>query len=190
LDFRPESPFFNTTYRSGIHNKRVAFSRGLVQYPDLHPSRGFGLKKYYYPVYNEKDAPRNDPTNRKMIRYSDVLLMYAEVTHLLNEGVTEGLAALNQIRARVDMPSVPALTKQAIVHERDVELALEGWRWPDLVRWSFDSEWGIDMNQILSRQTGPAGDGSFYIKGKHEYLPIPVDEINKHEGQLKQNPGW
>lgn len=190
LDFRPESPFFNTTYRSGIHNKRVAFSRGLVQYPDLHPSRGFGLKKYYYPVYNEKDAPRNDPTNRKMIRYSDVLLMYAEVTHLLNEGVTEGLAALNQIRARVDMPSVPALTKQAIVHERDVELALEGWRWPDLVRWSFDSEWGIDMNQILSRQTGPAGDGSFFIKGKHEYLPIPVDEINKHEGQLKQNPGW
>lgn len=190
LDFRAGSPYLNTSYRSGIHNKRIAFSRGLINYPATHPSRGFGLKKYHYPVYYDKDAPKNDPINRKMIRYSDVLLMYAETTHVLNENVTEGLAALNQVRARVDMPPVAALTKQAIIHERDVELALEGWRWPDLIRWSLDSEWGIDMNQILSRQTGPDGDGSFFIKGKHEYLPIPVDEINKHEGQLKQNPGW
>ncbi len=190
LDFRAGSPYINTSYRSGIHNKRIAFARGLINFPATHPSRGFGLKKYHYPVYYDKDAPKNDPVNRKMIRYSDVLLMYAEIAHLLNENVTEGLAALNQVRARVDMPQVDALTKQAIIHERDVELALEGWRWHDLIRWSFDPEWGINMNQILSRQTGPSGDGSFFIKGKHEYLPIPVDEINKHEGQLKQNPGW
>ncbi|MBW6534826.1 MAG: RagB/SusD family nutrient uptake outer membrane protein [Mariniphaga sp.] len=190
LDFRAGSPYINTSYRSGIHNKRIAFARGLINFPATHPSRGFGLKKYHYPVYYDKDAPKNDPVNRKMIRYSDVLLMYAEITHLLNENVTEGLAALNQVRARVDMPQVDALTKQAIIHERDVELALEGWRWHDLIRWSFDPEWGINMNQILSRQTGPSGDGSFFVKGKHEYLPIPVDEINKHEGQLKQNPGW
>jgi starch-binding outer membrane protein, SusD/RagB family len=190
LDFRPESPFENSVYRSGIHNKRIAFSRGLSRYPDPHPSRGFGIKKYYYPVYYEKDAPKNDPINRKMIRYSDVLLMYAEVTYLLNENVNEGLAALNQVRDRVDMPVVSALTKEAIIHERDVELALEGWRWHDLIRWSFDTEWGIDLNAILSRQLGPDGDGSFFIKRKHEYLPIPVAEINKHEGQLKQNPGW
>jgi starch-binding outer membrane protein, SusD/RagB family len=190
LDFRPESPFYNATYRSGIHNKRIAFSRGLIDYPGTHPSRGFGLKKYHYPVYYDKDAPKNDPVNRKMIRYSDVLLMYAEVTHLLNENVTEGLAALNQVRARVDMPPVGALTKEAIKHERDVELALEGWRWHDLIRWSFDPEWGIDWNIKLGRQVGPNDYGNYFVKGKHEYLPIPINEINKHEGQLKQNPGW
>lgn len=190
IDFRPESPFVNSTYRSGIHNKRIAFSRGLIKQPDPHPSRGFGLRKYYYPVYHQKDAPKNDPVNRRMIRYADVLLMYAEVTLLLNENVTEGLAALNQVRDRVDMPAVESLTHEAIIHERDVELALEGWRWPDLIRWSFDPDWGIDMQQILSRQIGPDGDGSFFVKGKHEYLPIPISEINKHEGQLKQNPGW
>jgi starch-binding outer membrane protein, SusD/RagB family len=190
LDFRAESPFVNTNYRSGIHNKRIASSRGLIDYPGTHPSRGFGLKKYYFPVYYDKDAPKNDPVNRDMIRYADVLLMYAEATFLLNENTAEGLAALNQVRARVDMPLVAALTREAIIHERDVELALEGWRWLDLIRWSMDSDWGINMNQILSRQLGPNGDGSFFVKGKHEYLPIPVDEINKHEGQLKQNPGW
>jgi starch-binding outer membrane protein, SusD/RagB family len=190
LDFRAESPFVNTNYRSGIHNKRIASSRGLIDYPGTHPSRGFGLKKYYFPVYYDKDAPKNDPVNRDMIRYADVLLMYAEATFLLNENTAEGLAALNQVRARVDMPPVAALTREAIIHERDVELALEGWRWLDLTRWSMDPDWGINMNQILSRQLGPDGDGSFFVKGKHEYLPIPVDEINKHEGQLKQNPGW
>lgn len=190
LDFRPGSTYAGTIYRSGIHNKRIAYARNLIDYPNTHPSRGFGLKKYYYPTYFEKNAPQNDPTNRKVIRYSDVLLMYAEVTHLLNENVNEGLAALNKVRERVDMPGVPALTKEAIVHERDVELALEGWRWLDMIRWSFDPEWGIDINQLLSRQTGPDGAGNYFVKGKHEYLPIPLAEINKHEGQLKQNPGW
>lgn len=190
IDFRPTSPYANTSYRSGIHNKRIAFSRGLISYPDPHPSRGFGLKKYYFPVYYEKEAPKNDPVNRKMIRYSDVLLLYAEITLLLNENINEGLDALNQVRKRVDMPAIDALTTQAIIHERDVELATEGWRWHDLIRWSFDSDWNINMNQIFSRQTGINGDGSFFIKGKHEYLPIPIAEINKHEGKLKQNPGW
>lgn len=190
LDFRPGMPYTNTTYRSGIHNKRVANSRGLIDYPGTHPSRGFGLKKYYYPVYSEKDAPKNDPTNIRIIRYADVLLMYAEVTFLLNENTGEGLAALNQVRERVDMPPVSSLTREAIIHERDVELALEGLRWHDLLRWGMDPEWGINMNQILNRQLGPNGDGSFFVQGKHEYLPIPLNEINKHEGQLKQNPGW
>lgn len=189
LDFRAGSPYENSKYRSGLNNKRIAYSRGLIE-SAKHPSKGFGLKKYYYPVYYEKDAPKNDPINRKMIRYSDVLLMYAEVTYLLNENVSEGLASLNQVRARVGMAPITALTKDAIIHERDVELALEGLRWHDLIRWSFDSDWGIDMTTILSRQLGKDGDGSFFVKGKHEYLPIPLDEINKSNGQLKQNPGW
>lgn len=189
LDFRAGSPYLTSTYRSGIHNKRIAFSRG-INYLGTHSTRGFGLKKYYFPVYYDKDAPKNDPVNIRMIRYADVLLMFAEVTHLLNENVAEGLAALNQVRARVDMPPVASLTKQAIKHERDVELALEGWRWHDLIRWSFDPDWQINWQQLLSRQVGPNDHGNYFVKGKHEYLPIPIDEINKNNGVLKQNPGW
>ena len=190
LDFRPESAYFGVRYRSGIHNKRIAAGRGLISFPDPHPSRSFGIKKYNYPVYDDKDAPKNDPINRRIIRFADVLLMYAEATYLLNESTADGLAALNRVRARVDMPAIAALTKEAIMHERDVELALEGWRWHDLIRWSFDPEWGIDWVQILGRQVGPNDFGSYFVVGKHEYLPIPIDEINKHEGNLRQNPGW
>ena len=33
LDFRSESDYYNAKYRSGIHNKRIAYSRGLIDYP-------------------------------------------------------------------------------------------------------------------------------------------------------------
>jgi hypothetical protein len=146
------------------------------------PSVGFGLKKYYFPVYIDKDAPKNDPVNIRLIRYSDVKLMYAEVTFLLNEDINLGLEQLNEVRSRVDMPPVAELTRASIMHERDVELATEGHRFLDLVRWSFDPQWGIKWYDIYG--------SSAFIVGKNEYLPIPIEEINKNGGQLKQNPGW
>jgi starch-binding outer membrane protein, SusD/RagB family len=180
MDFRPENTNYYAPYVSGSNNKRIAQSRGLTI--EGQPSVGFGLKKYYFPTYNDKDAPKNDPVNIRVIRYSDVKLMYAEVTMLLNEDVSLGLDQLNEVRARVDMPPVPELTRTAIMHERDVELALEGHRFLDLVRWSFDPAWNIKWYDLL-------GNSSFTV-GKNEYLPIPLEEINKNHGQLKQNPGW
>jgi hypothetical protein len=120
-----------------------------------YPTNGFWLKKYYFPMYSDKDSPKNDPINRRIIRFADVLLMYAEVTYLLNENTAAGLQALNRVRARVDMPPVDALTKEAIMHERDVELALEGLRWFDLIRWSFDPEWGVDMQKFSAVRQVP-----------------------------------
>ncbi|MFP4288236.1 MAG: RagB/SusD family nutrient uptake outer membrane protein [Bacteroidota bacterium] len=191
MDFRPENTaFYNETFLSGLNNKRVAFNRGLIPNPNPYGTKSFGLKKYYYPVYNDKDAPENDPTNRRMIRYADVLLMYAEIQFLLGQTTGAGLDALNQVRERVDMPTIDALSVEAIIHERDVELALESHRWFDLIRWSFDPEWGINMQELLSRQLGPASSGDFFVTGKHEFLPIPLREINLSEGKLEQNPGW
>ena len=190
MDFRPESPY-NTLYLSALRTRLIARTRGLIPASNNpYPTAGFGLKKYHFPVYYDGTAPMNDPFNRRVIRFADVLLMYAEVTYLLQENMGEGLAALNRVRARVDMPPVNALTPQAIIHERDIELALEGHRWFDLVRWSFDPDWGINMQQILSRQITPDGTGSFFVTGKHEFLPIPLREINLSEGNLQQNPGW
>ncbi|HER09479.1 MAG TPA: RagB/SusD family nutrient uptake outer membrane protein [Bacteroides sp.] len=176
----PASAFYKQ-FNSFINTKRVAQSRGLNR--EGQPSIAFGLKKYYFPVYSEEgtSAPNNDPVNRDVIRYADVLLMYAEVMLLLGDDGT-GLDALNEVRGRVDMPPVPALTREAVIHERDIELALETHRWLDLVRWSFDPSWGINWDEIL-------GPGIFQAE-KHEYLPIPIEEINVNNGELKQNPGW
>lgn len=189
LDFRPENSYYNTTYVSGIHNRRMALNRDLLSMGE-YPTNGFGVKKYYFPQYTDKASPSNAPYNRRVIRYADVLLMYAEVTLLLGEDTDRGLDALNEVRDRVDMPEVNNLTREAIIHERDVELAFESLRWFDLIRWSFDSDWGIDMQEMLSRQIRPDGTGDFFKKGKHEYFPIPVNEIDISEGELEQNPGW
>ena len=97
-----------------------------------------------------------------------------------------GLARLNEVRARVDMPPVAALTRVAIKHERDVELATEGHRWFDLIRWSFDSAWGINFDEIFN---GTDGQDNFIV-GKNEFLPLPLVELELHNGELKQNPGW
>ncbi|MBN2806339.1 MAG: RagB/SusD family nutrient uptake outer membrane protein [Prolixibacteraceae bacterium] len=191
LEVRPESPNFGKVFTAAGNTKKVAQKRGLIpETGNTFPTGAFALKKYYFPVYYEKNAPNNDPVNRVVIRFADVLLMYAETCLLLGEDVDKGLAALNRVRARVDMPAVTTLNHAAIVHERDVELAFETLRWFDLIRWSFDETWGIDLQQILSRQTGPNGTDNFFVKGKHEYLPLPQSEIDLSRGAMKQNAGW
>jgi hypothetical protein len=180
MDFRPENSDYYKAFSGALQTKKIAQARKLTV--PGQPSVAFGMKKYYFPVYNEKDAPLNDPVNIRIIRLSDVKLLYAEVTFLLNEDAGLGLAQLNDVRSRVDMPPVPELTAAAIMHERDVELATEGHRFLDLVRWSFDPQWGIDWNALYG--------GNYFVVGKNEYLPIPIKEINKNQGALKQNPGW
>jgi starch-binding outer membrane protein, SusD/RagB family len=190
LDFRTASPNFNRKFTRTM-TKAQALSRGLFETDVDYGSNAFGLKKYYFPPYYENNAPNNDPINRVVIRYADVLLMYAEVSFILNKNTSLGLGYLNEVRARMGMAPVGSLTAEAIIHERDVELAGESLRWFDLVRWSYDAGmWGIDMQQVLRRQDGLTGTGSFFTKGKHEFLPIPTREININSGRLKQNNGW
>jgi len=62
-----------------------------------------------------------------------------------------------------------------ILHERRVELALEGHRFWDLVRTD-------KAPQLL----GPFG----FVQDKHELLPIPQNEIDISQGTLTQNPNW
>jgi hypothetical protein len=66
------------------------------------------------------------------------------------------------------------------MHERDIELGFEWHRFFDLVRWSqLDDPW-IDIEEVIPH----------FQKGKNEYLPIPLYEIDLSRGSLKQNPGW
>lgn len=143
-------------------------------------SEGYGLKKYLYPShYTTEYGVFIDPTNWRLIRYADLLLMYAEACyHTGNTG--PGLNALNQVRRRAGLPDVPALTPQAIMHERDIELFGECSRFLDLVRWLKLPEPWISASDIHPN----------FVVGKHEYLPIPEVDIVRLGGSLKQNPGW
>ncbi len=70
-----------------------------------------------------------------------------------------------------------------------MELAFEDHRWFDLVRWSFSPEWGIDWSKI-DWGIDAANSITPFVKGKNEFFPIPINELNVNGGLLHQNPGW
>ena len=134
---------------------------------------GFNARKYAFGedvLHVEADA------NYKVMRYSDVLLGYAEAIFNGASGKASisGLEALNMVRRRAELADIPALTFDAIVQERRVELALEGYRFFDVVRWGIAKElWG-DLG---------------FDENHDEYMPIPLDETLKNP-DLVQNPGY
>lgn len=159
----------------------------LFRVSDINSTLGtsFGMRKHLYPFHNEltwSNAPFQDPNNWRLMRYADVLLMYAEAAfRFTNDPMhTEGLAALNEVRNRVGMPAVAVLSKAAIMHERDVELAAEHSRFWDLVRWYKDGWITISEVQDIKPTFQP----------RHVCYPIPLGEINRNYGVLRQNPKW
>jgi hypothetical protein len=122
-------------------------------------------------------------SNIRLIRYSDILLMYAEAANELGQ-TQESLAKLEMVRSRArgnNLLLLPRVTitdkdnlREAIRHERHVELALEGERIFDLIRWGVAKEYMGDKFQV----------------GKHELFPIPQSEIDKSNNRIKQNPGY
>ncbi len=119
----------------------------------------------------------NQWENIKILRYADVLLMAAEAAFRTGNS---GLATdyLNQVRARARgganvLPDVTA-TLEAIKHERRIELAMEGERFYDLVRWG----------------DAPAVLGSLGYQPRNKWYPIPQSAIDQSQGVLVQNPDY
>lgn len=154
---------------------------------------GFGQRKY---IRRAPDASGNPVSGQGsqdfyVIRYADVLLMRAEA--MAETGDLGGAADLvNQVRARVNMPSVQEVegigTQTQMInivrHERRVELAFEGLRFMDLKRW--------DVVQEAFARAAADGVGGYspqYQGKKSEVFPIPQSEIDVNPN-LIQNPNW
>ncbi|WP_183562049.1 RagB/SusD family nutrient uptake outer membrane protein [Mucilaginibacter sp. SP1R1] len=86
-----------------------------------------------------------------------------------------------------------AFALKAIYFERKIELAMEGHRFFDLVRWGIAD---TELNAYITFQSTQTNDvkGGKFIKGKNEYYPIPLTEIDLSASGgtplLKQNPGY
>jgi hypothetical protein len=122
-------------------------------------------------------AELNYGTNVRLIRYADVLLMAAEAKFLAGN-IPAAQVNFDQVRNRVSLPA-KVITMDAIKTERRLELAFEGFRFLDLVRWG-------DAATVLKNQ-GFAKNGNF--AEKHKLYPIPAAEVNNND-KITQNPGW
>ena len=153
--------------------------------------------------------------NRIQIRYADVLLWKAEALIELGRHA-EALPLINQLRERsknsVNMlvnASGQAISKfkveayvdganctwtqdfarKALRFERRLEFAMEGSRFFDLVRWGVAAE-TLNGYIAVERTRRSFLGGAAFTKGRNEYLPIPLSQMNFSQGLYKQNPGY
>lgn len=141
---------------------------------------------YSVPLYNmtETNFQLTNTQDCILIRFADVLLMAAEL------GTADAQECFDRVRRRVNMPTLP-LTLENIKNERRFELAFEGVRYYDLLRWHDEnliSENQTDV-QVYDRKV-PRKKTIVYRPETRGFLPIPLTEIELSEGVLTQNPGW
>ncbi|MGL4907936.1 MAG: RagB/SusD family nutrient uptake outer membrane protein [Bacteroidales bacterium] len=184
---------FSSAGNTRAHVYKAAFLKGLdISMPmrNNNPTNlvgvGGGVQEY---IYNQ---PRAHGVNWRYIRYADVLLMYAEAVLM---GGTQGSLspadAYNQVRTRANMPTKGAIAMSDIKAERILEFALEGHRFFDLLRWGELPSRFADLEQTDTNFKRFISDIDYqgFMRNKHEWLPIPIDEITSNSNAI-QNPGY
>ena len=128
------------------------------------------------------------------IRYAEILLLKAEALANLDgaANLQEAETLVNQIRSRVSLSALPTTAKaskesmlNAILKERRLELAFEGQRWFDLVRFGKVEE---VMNSLNSRDSGRLPQRRAFTETSYLF-PIPSTAIDLNTN-LVQNPGY
>jgi hypothetical protein len=164
---------------------------------------GFGVRKYMNEALNTSLTTTNGG-NLPIIRYAEILLSYLEAKLESGAAIDQALldATINRVRTRpsVNMPKItetdPVLLRPILRNERRVELALEGIRLWDLLRWKIADQvlkgdfYGHPFPGVKAaiRKKNAAAPADPYFrwyvttknfrKGVDEYWPVPQSEVN------------
>lgn len=181
--------------------------------PAAHKSARI-MRKHFLPL---NDRPENyketkSPLNHRILRYADVLLMYAEACNELGDD-SHARAALNRVRSRVNLSPVTTSgneLRHAIRNERRLELAFEQNRLYDIRRWKDDNgkpvisnllgengsfvKWNTDpatRDQLeWENQVESSDKGKTFREDRDLVFPIPLYEVTMSNGSIEQNPNW
>lgn len=127
--------------------------------------------------------------NYPVIRYEDMLLMYAEI--LSTKDISGAMAIVNRIRERAGCsPETASSSTEAlefVKRERRIELMGEGVRWFDLVRWN---EWQSAITNMFDRYNNPDGIDKSNVKNGRYLYAIPLNQLNVKPGFYTQNEGY
>lgn len=166
----------------GVKRWRPGFSGG-----DNAPATDFLLRKFsnesYFPIsYSVKTD-----YDAVLIRYAEMLLIYAEAKNESAGPDQSVYDAVNSVRTRVGMPALPTglnkeQMREKIRKERRIELAYEGKRYMDLKRWKI-------AHEVIPTIVDPNGQTRSFENPKHYLFPIPQSEIDINNN-LEQNPGY
>ena len=159
---------------------------------DCGPEQKLSLK-WYTPIKERPLYKGDNGKNRRLIRYAEVVLMYAEA---LNE-CGYGARALGQLNSnKIQANTIDGSGKlyvaggygqmrDQIWEERRKELCFEWDRFFDLVRQKRAAETikAFGLSNTNKR-------GYYFRKGVNELFPIPQSEIDLSKGAIVQNPGY
>ena len=181
---------------------------------DLGTKSGFSWAKNV----DHYDYVRSGTNNWKSFRYGEVLLNFAEAQNETGGPSADVIAALDLIRTRAQMPTVAntftlngwvldqATLRTFIRHERRIELAGEGLRYFDVLRWKIgdqvmqgaiytvDATAGITAistaNGRINKYPKSVIETRYFNNAKFYVWPIPQTAVDASKGVLTQNPLW
>lgn len=149
-------------------------------YPRKYTNDGVGNGKPF-------ETPESG-INYRVLRYADILLMYAEVLNETNR-TAQAYTYIQQVRTRAKLADLATVMpnmnqvqmREQLAHERALEFAIEGQRVNDLIRWG----WFTNPAKLAELKAHDA-DFNSYVAG-NEWLPIPQRELDVNK-KLTPNP--
>ena len=191
-----EMPYAND---ATVADKKKDKNRGIFDASGVYGNVGYFMWKRLYRV-EDRTPDANVEWNMLVMRYAEVLLMYAECCAQTGQQTADGLAALNKVQDRAQAKYKSAsLTLDDVKKEKFLECWLEGSRFPDLVRWGDAEKELADNGKYLPNYCDAlfskgeaehrgyidesdadwcvkAHPGMGFNKDKHSYFPIPYDD--------------
>lgn len=150
----------------------------------------FGAKLTKYTQHTSKNNGDRCDFNWPFLRYADVILLYCEAHNEVNGPTGRAISEMEKLNTRNNSARVSELGswdkesyRSYIFEERAKELAGEGWRKFDLLRWGVYLQ---TMNAIGTDEK----EVSKVREKRHLLLPIPSREINLNPFVDSNNPGW
>lgn len=153
--------------------------------PHAMKCAGARMKKYEF----DKSTTQQYSFNNDLViwRYADALLLKAEAEYRMGN-VAEALTIVNEVRGRVAATPRTELTLNDILDERMLELAWEGVRRQDQIRFCTFTEPTADRFKGVTHNAS-AGDYNDDTQGYTMVYPIPYAVLNLNK-KLGQNPGY
>ncbi len=149
---------------------------------------GYFIYKHFDNVAQTSSA--NSDLNWPVIRYADVLLMYAEASNEVGGPSAKAYEAVNAIRARAELPALAGLTKdtfrEAVWAERWHELCFENITWFDMAR--LRKAYNVTTKKF-ENYVGHKFSYGPTLTERELLFPIPTPEI-RNNTNLKQNSGY
>lgn len=185
---QPTAEFVSQYETGDVRKEKTIFYIGCptfdgMTYSSAYSTTGYNVRKF---LLTKTQSPDYNTSNQNWVvtRYADVLLMKAEALNEMGQ-TTLAEAPLYEVRCRAGLTNRSTIEglsqmqmREKIIHERRMELAFEGHRWFDMIR--YKDNYALNFLHSIGKTAATS---------KHLLLPIPTQEREANP-KLTQNPGW